>query len=474
MSTHRARRIRIERIAALSALLLLVTSMASWSANAAQPASAGAGASGPVAHAAGADPVAHSAEAVARASRAGLRLALRHRRANAARLRRDRRALRRCLRRHPRRCRRMRRRVRRDRARLARDERLVSSTQARLATVERPATQAPTQSADVAAASSAEPFVKGVDTNLQGWGPEATPQIASEMRTLGVDWAREDLEWSKVEPRPGVFDWSSFDQTVSAAQANGITILPIVGYAPSWASPTDAGAYAAFVKAAVERYGPGTGADLRWWELWNEPYDSYAWSGRTPEPQAYARDVVAASQAAKGVAPAVKLLVASDYDDSPQTGGSSPWQTTWIDDMFAAEPTLGQWIDGVSVHPYGADPALPLAQTGGWKDASGEWSFQRIDSIRARFLAHGVNVPFWITEVGWSTEEVSEAQQASDYADLIPQVASRPWVRALFPYCLREFDQTPNKESQFGLLKFGSWQPKPAFAVLQRGFASMS
>jgi hypothetical protein len=171
----------------------------------------------------------------------------------------------------------------------------------------------------------------------------------------------------------------------------------------------------------------------------------------------------------------VKLLVAADYQDSPQTGGSSPWQTTWIDDMFAAEPTLGQWIDGVSVHPYGDDPALPLAKSSGWLDANGEWAFQRIDNVRAKFLAHGVNIPFWITEVGWSTWEVTEAAQARDYTDLIAQVKSRPWVRALFPYCLREFQASPtDNQSGFGLLRFGSWQPKPAFFALQSGLKELS
>jgi len=473
MSTRKPRRSSLKQTAAMAALVLLALPAAS--AGASQPIARAAG-TNPVAHASG-DPVAHaSAEAIARISRTDLSRALHRRTADASALRRDRRALRRCLRRtHRRRCSRQRRIARRARARLSRDRRLVGRLRAHLATVERTAPQPPATidpSADQT--NFGEPFVKGIDTNIQGWGTEGVPAIASEMRTLGVNWGREDLEWSQVEPQPGVFDWSSFDRMVSAAEANGITILPIVGYAPSWASPTDATDYAAFVKAAVERYGPGTAANLRWWELWNEPYDSYAWSGHTPEPEAYARDVVAAAQAARSVAPAVKLLISADYDDSPQTGGSSPWQTTWIDDMFTAEPTLGQWIDGVSVHPYGDDPAQGLTQPGGWKDGSGNWSFQRIDSVRARFLAHGVNIPFWITEVGWSTEEVSEAQQASDYADLIPQVAARPWVRALFPYCLREFEETPNKESQFGLLKFGSWQPKPAFAVLQRGFASLS
>jgi hypothetical protein len=321
--------------------------------------------------------------------------------------------------------------------------------------------------------SSIEPFVKGVDTNLQGWGTSNGSQIAGEMSTLGVNWAREDLSWSDVEAQKGVFDWTSFDKLVAEAKTYGITILPIVGYAPSWASPGDATDYAAFVKAAVQRYGPGTSADLRWWELWNEPYFAYAWSGRTPEPKAYARDALAAAEAAKSVSASAKLLIAADYQDSAQTG-STQWETSWIDDMFSAEPSLGSWIDGVSVHPYGDDPSLPLAQAGGWKDAFGNWSFQRIDTIRAKFQAHGVDVPFWITEAGWSTAEVSESAQAQYYADLAPQIVARPWIRALFPYCLREFSSTPSKESEFGLLKYGTWQPKPAFTTLQEGLKKLS
>jgi hypothetical protein len=320
-----------------------------------------------------------------------------------------------------------------------------------------------------------EPFVKGIVTNIQGWGTSAMPQISSEMSSLGVNWAREDLSWADTEPHKGVFDWSGFDQMVSAAKAKGITVLPIVGYAPSWAAPGDATDYSAFMQAAVERYGPGTSANLIWWELWNEPYDAYAWSGHTPEPEAYARDVLAAAQAARRVSSSVKLLVAADYNDSPQAGGTTPWQTSWIDDMFTAVPSLGEWINGVAVHPYGDDPSQPLAQTNGWKDSSGEWAFQRIDVIRQKFLAHGVNVPFWITEDGWSTWEMSEATQAHDYSDLIEQVKDRPWIRGLFPFCLREFEEkATNNQPGFGLLKFGTWQPKPAFYTLQAGLKTLS
>src|SRR6204780_55226 len=152
-------------------------------------------------------------------------------------------------------------------------------------------------------------FVKGITANFEGEGPNNVPEEVTEMHSLGVNWTREAMDWSEMEPQKGVYDWASFDQVVAEAKANNISILPIVGYAPSWTSPTNAAAYAEFVAAAVARYGPGTNANLQWWELWNEPYFAYAWSGHTPEPEAYGRDALAAAEVANQIAPTANLLI---------------------------------------------------------------------------------------------------------------------------------------------------------------------
>ncbi len=354
-------------------------------------------------------------------------------------------------------------------------EKAESPTSTTTSTTSTTSGESSTTSAPTTVTSEFGPFTVGVNTNMEGWGAEAVPAIAEEMRSLGVKWAREEIDWAEVEAKKGVYDWSRFETMLLAAERDGITILPVIGYAPSWTSPEDAEEYAAFVKLAVQRYGPGTSANLQWWELWNEPYDAYAWSGQTPDAEAYGRDALAAARAAKSVSPSVDMLVAAEYTDAPQTGGTSPWETTWVNDMFLAAPELGKYIAGVAVHPYGGDPALPLLEPGSWKNIDGEWAFQRVDTIRAQFLEHGVNVPFWVTEVGWSTAKVSEAEQAADYAALFEAIRERPWIRALFPYCLREFSpEAGNEESAFGLLKFGSWEPKAAFSVVQKGFANLT
>ena len=73
-----------------------------------------------------------------------------------------------------------------------------------------------------------------------------------------------------------------------------------------------------------------------------------------------------------------------------------------------------------------------------------------------------------------STYTVSAAQQAQYYGDLITAVKARPWIRALFPYCLREWGNNTNDQSQYGLLTYPTWQPKPAYQTLQAGFPTLS
>ncbi len=307
-------------------------------------------------------------------------------------------------------------------------------------------------------AASTVPFVKGMVMGLGGWGAQA-PQVAGEGVAAGATWDREDLSWASVEPAPGVFNWSSFDNVIAVAKAKGLTVLPVMGYVPSWSSVDDTAGYAAFVRAAVQRYGPGTSANLSWFELWNEPYFNYTMPGGSNAAK-YARLYDAAAIAAKQVNPGARLLIAADT--APTEGGSN-----WIDAMFSAVPDIGQYVDGISVHPYGADPSIPTSQS--------NWSFQRVDDIRAKFLAHGVDKPEWITEVGWSTYSVSEVQQASYYADLFTQIRSRlSFIRAVFPYCLREFSNNySTNQPQFGLEHFGSWTPKPALGVVQSAYSTL-
>ena len=95
-----------------------------------------------------------------------------------------------------------------------------------------------------------------------------TPTDAGYMRAGGIGAIRVPVMWSLIQPTPkGGYDWSGLDQAVEVASRAGLTVLPFLYSTPTWlapeptALPIDSGkarrAWVAFVKAAVERYGPG-------------------------------------------------------------------------------------------------------------------------------------------------------------------------------------------------------------------------
>ena len=120
-----------------------------------------------------------------------------------------------------------------------------------------------------AAAKRRVPFgFFGVNTDastLTGPGGDAQAQL---MVRSGVESVRVVFNWNVAQPAPGRgFNFAETDGIVRVATAHGLRVLPIVMYAPRWASaaPTRASyylsvrnpaTYAAYAAALVGRYGP--------------------------------------------------------------------------------------------------------------------------------------------------------------------------------------------------------------------------
>jgi hypothetical protein len=299
----------------------------------------------------------------------------------------------------------------------------------------------------------------------------------------GIRWERLEVMWSVVEPRPGRWRFGRYDTYFEEAARAGITVLPLLNEAPSWAPeqgiPQTPGPFSDFVSRAVRRYGPG-GSFWRthrhipyrpavWFELWNEPYLSQ-FSAGDPDPAAYARIVKAAVGAGRQANPAARFLIEADTV-APQPDGS---RKDWVGGMYSAVPDLNQWFDGVAVHPYSGPNTPPDYYTPGSSDQS---QFRRIQAVHDAFVAHGAaDKPFWITEVGWSTcpastsSCLSPAQQARYTARMFQIVKTeyRQWVKAVFIYNYRDglHQNAADKEDWFGVLRFNG-TPKPVWYVLE-------
>jgi hypothetical protein len=301
--------------------------------------------------------------------------------------------------------------------------------------------------------------------------------LAKLVQQTGAKAERDDLSWATAEPKPNQYHWSVYDGVVRTTTEAGLTVLPLIDDAPSWAAPTSASVpsdpapYATFVAAAVARYGPGGSfwranprlpdRPLVWFELWNEPY----FADHNRDPATYANLVRAAVTAGRQANAAARFLI--EATTSYQTLGGD--QRDWLADMYAAAPDLGKYFDGLAIHPYGGDPAV-LTSHDDIRSPSAQ-----VEQAHAELVAHGDgDKPLWVTEIGWSTCSgldvcVSQAQQAQYLRTFLTSARTswRAYVQAVFIYALRDLAPNPpnERDAWFGLLR-PDLTRKPAWYVL--------
>jgi len=203
----------------------------------------------------------------------------------------------------------------------------------------------------------AEPLSIGINAM---WGPGDEPTLRKRFqkaRALGVTQVRLDWEWRRVETTRGKYDWRSMDTLVRVAQEEEIELLPIVHYAPNWAlrpesKPADVyemapkeeafADYARFLKACIERYGPGGKfTPILYWQVWNEPNIKNFW-GPEPDAIAFTRLMRQVQRETRELRPAVKLVHA----------GLSKSDLIFFWQLWEADPHYGDTFDIMAVHPY--------------------------------------------------------------------------------------------------------------------------
>ncbi|MEO7096058.1 MAG: MYXO-CTERM sorting domain-containing protein, partial [Polyangiales bacterium] len=243
------------------------------------------------------------------------------------------------------------------------------------------------------------------------------------------------------QPTEGTYDWALFDTIIDNARSRGLTVLAVLAYTPKWASAGDvdgkrndndvprAGAYEAFVTAAVTRYA----SKVTYWEIWNEPNLGEFFEG-TPDQYVElilkpgAAAVHAACGACKVLAPGL-ATVGGKYD-------------VWMD---AALSKAKDRIDIVSGHVYADFAKSPT-------DVS---FFSKLDkhrvltlgdatlyedplSLRESMIKNGAaGKPFWLTETGKGAAfgNVPEMDLQSNYVrHVLEAMLTRSWWQATVFY----------------------------------------
>jgi hypothetical protein len=238
---------------------------------------------------------------------------------------------------------------------------------------------------------------------MQTWGFNPTATAFDAMGAARIGNYRLNLLWGGVEPTPGKRIWVEYDQIVTKAARNGITLLPTLFGSPSFAAklPTyppkskrARNAFLAFVHDAVARYGhdgtfwhahPGLRyTPITAWQVWNEPNFPAYWFKR-PNPRSYVRFLARAAKVIRRTDPRGRVVLAGIPDTHNKHGMRL---LRYIKALYRA-PGFKRAFDVMAVHTY-ARNAAGVARI--------------LGRVRRVMRAAGDGrTPLWVTEFGWST-----------------------------------------------------------------------
>ena len=258
---------------------------------------------------------------------------------------------------------------------------------------------------------SAVAFDYGIEVELFGQDKQA---VIERVNTLGVNWIKQEVDWSVIEPVQGNIVWTDLDEIINLANANDLNLMLTLKNAPDWARsntenagpPDDNAAFAAFAGSIAGRYVGSVNA----YEVWDEPNVASNWTGRPLNGASYVELLSAAYASIKAADPNV-VVVSSGLRP---TGLNDP--NVAIDDrvflaqMYAAG--LADVSDAVGAHPLGFanppdstccenNPEIP-----GWDDHPSFFFLETLQDYRSIMNQNGDDRTFiWATEFGWGSSD---------------------------------------------------------------------
>ncbi|HEU4739137.1 MAG TPA: hypothetical protein VFS54_08670 [Solirubrobacterales bacterium] len=247
-----------------------------------------------------------------------------------------------------------------------------------------------------------------------GIAPQTPLQNAdyARMRSGGVETLRLSLPWAGVQRSPRAeYDWSGFDAAMSDAAKNRIEVLPVLGTSPNWATgnwrkmPVDGGrarrGWADFVRAAVERYGPGgefwaehgPGTEqplqplpIHAWQIWNE--ENFFYFVKPVSPGRFARLLAITGPAIRGADPRAEIVLGGLFGAPKQGLPRALDAVDFLDQLYRRGGVKANF-DAVALHPYAADVAELRRQ---------------VEAVRGTMARHGDRrSDLYITEIGWGS-----------------------------------------------------------------------
>ena len=292
------------------------------------------------------------------------------------------------------------------------------------------------------------PFL-GVTVLLEQYeDPHLRQQALHRLRGAGFGWVRQRIDWSRVEPQSGAFQWAWTDQVLTEIAAAGLAPVIVLDGSPAWARdsrdrpplgslendlswrlapPAAPETFARFAAAFAGRYKD----KVRFYQVWDEPNIAPHWGNRLIDPVGYARLLRAAAVAVRDADPDAVILAAA-LAPTQDRGHTAIDEGFFLQRLYAAG--AAPYFDAVLVQPFGFGTGPEDARSR--VDAL---NFRRAAWVRRVMVAAGdAQTPVWAVRFGWNRQlqdpwkTVSTAHQLRFTEEAIRYArANWPWLAAM-------------------------------------------
>lgn len=330
--------------------------------------------------------------------------------------------------------------------------------------------------------------------------PRWTPLVMA--RDAGFGWVRQQIHWKDQEGPAGNYVWGELESIINDVHAQNLKLLISIVQAPGFYTlnggsgmPANPESMAHFVGALAERYRGKIGAI----EIWNEQNLAYENGGQVSVKDAgqYVEMLKAAYTSIKAADPAIFVIAGPPASTATNAPGVAVDDMSYFEAMFSYQNGIVRnYMDAQAVHPGGsANPPDTLwpdnpSSADGWTTER-TFYFRRVEDIRALMVQHGMaDIPIWITEFGWATQndspgfefgnQVSYDQQAAYIVGAMRQTAEQyPWVGAMFLWNLNfgpikaQQGLQNHEQASFSILD-GNYNARPAYWAIQQYIATLN
>lgn len=321
-------------------------------------------------------------------------------------------------------------------------------------------------------------------------GPEV---LVNDVQTLGMAWAKVDVDWGRYEPVQGQLDFTELDTLVDRLTGANIRILFTISGSPAWARgvseesgpPDDFATFAAFTGALAAHYRGQVAA----YEIWNEPNLRREWNNPLHPISAasYVELLRLAHGAIKQADPNALVISAGLAPTGYNDGVNALSDRLYLNALYTNG--LADFTDAIGIHAGGwANPpdtlcCLPPSGISTHYEHPTFYFLNTLYDYRAIMDQHNDSASrLWITKFGWGTSQDTENPTSlyvfMNYTSLDEQASYLPrafemgyqlgYVEAMFLNNLNgcESDEASAEACYYALIG-PDGQPRPAFSAVQ-------